>query len=175
VSRGLFDELRIEQAVCRSQRMASSPAKGRVRKFCPHPEEAARRIRQQPSSTGGHPLGWPLGSLVPVAIFRDRRAGVHSSGSHAADDRGPSTSPAAKPASCFRRSTAAGWIPPRLRSRCRMSSFDRAGVTGCPAFIGDDTATGMNVRVTRQRPTRPFPSHHLTKPTIHEIIWRERT
>jgi hypothetical protein len=175
VSCGLFDELRIEQAVRRSRRMASSPAKGRVRKFCPHPEEAAPRIRQQPSSMGGHPLGWPLGRSCPWPFFETGAPAcapqVHmlpmtTDRAHRQRQNPHLVSGA--------RQQPVGY-PPRLRSRCRMSSFDRAGVTVCPAFVGDDTATGMNVRVTRQRPTRPFPSHHLTKPTIHEIIWRERT
>jgi hypothetical protein len=144
VSRRLFDELRIEQAVCRFQRMASSPAKARVRKFCPHPEEAAHRIRQQPSSVGGHPLGFGRSCPRPFSeIGAPARAPqVHT----AADERGPAAHRQRQNLVSRARKQAVEY-PPRLRSRCRTSSFGRAGVTRCPAFAGDDIATGMNVRI----------------------------
>jgi hypothetical protein len=191
--RGLLDELRTEQAVRRSQRMRSLPAQARVRKFCPHSEEAADRHRQPPMSMGSHLEGWTVGRSLNYAETGEGRPSPKRNGGdlwpffetraqacvpevHAAADCGPAARRQRQhPHLVSHARKRAIEYPPRLRFGCRISSFDRVGVTGCPAFAANDTATGMKSKSQSARSTRPFPSHHLTKPTIHEIIWRERT
>ena len=180
----------------RSRRMRSLPAQARVRKSCLYSEEAAHRYRQPPISIGSHRGGRRLGRCFKGASsaqtgegrtspkekggdpwpFFETRPRACAPEVHAAADCGPAARHQRQnPHLVSHARKRAIEYPPRLRFGSRMSCFDRVEVTGCPAFAANDTAKGMKSESQAARSTRPFPSHNLTKPTIHESIWRERT